>query len=50
VRIPGAVIAFVVISAVVVGVFLVIDAGGLPVGWQAPALTPAITESGTPSS
>ncbi len=46
-RIPGAVIAFVVISAVVVGVFLVIDAGGLPVGWQAPALTPAITESGS---
>ena len=46
-RIPGAVIAFVVISALVAGVFLVIDAGGLPVGWQAPALPPAITESGS---
>lgn len=33
-RIPGAVIAFVVISAIVVGVFLVLDAGGLPAGWQ----------------
>jgi len=41
VRLPGSVIAFVVISAIVVGVFLVIEAGGLPVGWQ-----PAVSAPG----
>jgi endonuclease YncB( thermonuclease family) len=44
VRIPGAVIAFVIIAAVVVGVFLVVDAGGLPVGWQPAAAPPTVAE------
>ncbi|MEO5919517.1 MAG: thermonuclease family protein [Pseudolysinimonas sp.] len=44
-RIPGAVIAFVIISAVVVGVVLVIQEGGLPVGMQ-PAAPPAVSDSG----
>jgi micrococcal nuclease len=45
VRIPGAVIAFVVISAVVIGVFLVVDTGGAPVAWQPAAPVPALTDA-----
>jgi micrococcal nuclease len=46
VRIPGAVIAFVVIAAIVVGVFLVIDAGGLPVAGQTGAAAPVAADPG----
>ena len=45
-RLPGSVIAFVVISAIVVGVFLVIEAGGLPVGWQPAVSAPGDTAPG----
>jgi micrococcal nuclease len=47
VRIPGSVIAFVVISAIVVGVFLVLQEGGLPTAWQQGARPTALCEPDT---
>ena len=45
-RVPGWVIAFVVISAIVIGVFLVVDAGGLP-AWLRPSTPqPVVAEPG----
>ncbi len=42
-RLPGWFIAFVIITAIVVGVVLVVEAGGLPAAWKPAAPSPGLS-------